>query len=125
MHCPSCGSDNPVGAKFCIECETPLQRRCPSCGTENPPQAKFCAECATPLSAPVANSLQGGANPQPTNQTIRNTKRGKAKSPKPRSLRRSREIKHGASEAERRQLTVMFCDLVGSTALSAQLDPEE
>src|SRR6516162_7777463 len=27
-------------------------------------------------------------------------------------------------EAERRQLTVMFCDLVGSTALSAQLDPE-
>jgi class 3 adenylate cyclase len=27
--------------------------------------------------------------------------------------------------AERRQLTVLFCDLVGSTALSAQLDPEE
>ena len=30
-----------------------------------------------------------------------------------------------ASEAERRQLTVMFCDLVGSTALSSQLDPED
>ena len=29
------------------------------------------------------------------------------------------------SEAERRQLTVMFCDLVGSTALSARFDPEE
>ena len=28
-------------------------------------------------------------------------------------------------EAERRQLTLMFCDLVGSTALSARLDPEE
>src|SRR6516164_4884639 len=27
--------------------------------------------------------------------------------------------------AERRQLTVMFCDLVGSTALSASLDPED
>jgi class 3 adenylate cyclase/predicted ATPase len=27
--------------------------------------------------------------------------------------------------AERRQLTVMFCDLVGSTALAAQLDPED
>jgi class 3 adenylate cyclase len=27
--------------------------------------------------------------------------------------------------AERRQLTVMFCDLVGSTALSGRLDPEE
>src|SRR6516162_8494314 len=30
-----------------------------------------------------------------------------------------------ASGAERRQLTVMFCDLVGSTALSSQLDPED
>src|SRR5712691_772826 len=28
-------------------------------------------------------------------------------------------------EAERRQLTVMFCDLVNSTALSEQLDPED
>jgi len=31
----------------------------------------------------------------------------------------------GASTPERRQLTVMFCDLVGSTALSARLDPED
>jgi class 3 adenylate cyclase/predicted ATPase len=30
-----------------------------------------------------------------------------------------------ASEAERRQLTVMFCDLVGSTELSSRLDPED
>ena len=30
-----------------------------------------------------------------------------------------------ASAGERRQLTVMFCDLVGSTALSEKLDPEE
>ncbi|MGH8070283.1 MAG: adenylate/guanylate cyclase domain-containing protein, partial [Candidatus Entotheonellia bacterium] len=30
-----------------------------------------------------------------------------------------------APEAERRQLTVLFCDLVGSTQLSGQLDPED
>src|SRR5215469_1893634 len=30
-----------------------------------------------------------------------------------------------AADAERRQLTVMFCDLVGSTGLSARLDPED
>ena len=30
-----------------------------------------------------------------------------------------------ASEVERRQLTVMFCDLVGSTALSRRFDPED
>jgi hypothetical protein len=31
----------------------------------------------------------------------------------------------GTSEAERRQLTVLFCDLVDSTALARQLDPED
>ena len=31
----------------------------------------------------------------------------------------------GTSSAERRLLTVMFCDLVGSTALSTQFDPED
>src|SRR5215831_9239116 len=32
---------------------------------------------------------------------------------------------NATADAERRQLTVLFCDLVGSTALSARLDPEE
>jgi class 3 adenylate cyclase len=36
----------------------------------------------------------------------------------------SREVIDTAS-AERRQLTVMFCDLVGSTALAVRLDPED
>ena len=35
------------------------------------------------------------------------------------------EVRAPRAEAERRQLTVMFCDLVGSTALSARLDPED
>ena len=35
------------------------------------------------------------------------------------------EAAGGRSEAERRQLTVMFCDVVGSTALSETLDPED
>src|SRR5712691_1887852 len=38
---------------------------------------------------------------------------------------RPRTSDSGLSSGERRQLTVMFCDLVGSTALSEQLDPEE
>ena len=36
-----------------------------------------------------------------------------------------RMLDTGRSDGERRQLTVMFCDLVGSTALSTQLDPED
>jgi class 3 adenylate cyclase len=35
------------------------------------------------------------------------------------------EAAHETHEAERRQLTVMFCDLVGSTALAERLDPED
>src|SRR6476659_4894609 len=38
---------------------------------------------------------------------------------------RHQTLESARPEAERRQLTVMFCDLVGSTALSEQLDPEE
>ena len=30
-----------------------------------------------------------------------------------------------ASSGERRQLTVLFCDLLGSTELAARLDPED
>ena len=33
--------------------------------------------------------------------------------------------RQAAAEAERRQLTVMFCDLVGSTPLSTRFDPED
>ena len=42
-----------------------------------------------------------------------------------RTVRAAPPEAHPAPGAERRQLTVMFVDLVGSTALSARLDPEE
>ena len=35
------------------------------------------------------------------------------------------DVSAAAGEAERRQLTVMFCDLVGSTPLSTRYDPED
>jgi TOMM system kinase/cyclase fusion protein len=46
--------------------------------------------------------------------------------PSPQTLDSRRQtLDSSRPEAERRQLTVMFCDLVGSTALSERLDPEE
>jgi tetratricopeptide (TPR) repeat protein len=51
MRCPRCASDNPDGAKFCIECGTPLTPRCPQCGGDTLPRAKFSGECGTPLTA--------------------------------------------------------------------------
>jgi len=105
MRCPSCRCENRKGAKFCNECATPLPLPCPACGTENRAGAKFCNECAAPLT---------GQTPAPTpTQTDRQLDKQEDQP--------GRE----APEAERRQLTVMFCDLVGSTALSEQLDPEE
>src|SRR5262245_16150125 len=99
MQCGNCGTENPERAKFCIECAAPFQKRCPSCGAENLPRAKFCSECATPLNGQPA-SMQPAATPlQP--------------------------LVSPRAEAERRQLTVTFIDLVGSTTLSQQLDPED
>jgi class 3 adenylate cyclase len=43
----------------------------------------------------------------------------------PSAVRPTDEHLASTSAGERRQLTVMFCDLVGSTALSEKLDPEE
>src|SRR5215207_5385703 len=99
MHCGSCGTENPDGAKFCIECAAPFQKRCPNCGVENLPRAKLCSECATPLAGQPAVAQSSNTPLHPLAPT--------------------------RAEAERRHLTVMFCDLVGSTALSAQLDPED
>ncbi|HKA56953.1 MAG TPA: adenylate/guanylate cyclase domain-containing protein, partial [Candidatus Binatia bacterium] len=47
------------------------------------------------------------------------------KNPAPASDARPQTLDGRRDAGERRQLTVMFCDLVGSTALSEQLDPEE
>src|SRR5712692_2132770 len=107
MRCASCGVENPEGAKFCIECASPFPRRCPSCGAENLPRAKFCAACATPLTGrPEGEKATGG-------------KGETAKDFGPRTP------DSGLSAGERRQLTVQFIDLVGSTTLSQQLDPED
>src|SRR5215510_3299543 len=113
MHCPSCGFENPEGVKFCHECGVPLQNRCPRCGSENPLPAKFCGECGSSLSAqPKADRKR--KDPTTTRAKRSRTKASKAIAPRP-----------AIPEAERRQLTVLFCDLVGSTMLSTQLDPEE
>ena len=50
---------------------------------------------------------------------------GGASEPETSSERDGPQAPAGGPSVERRQLTVLFCDLVGSTALSARLDPEE
>jgi predicted ATPase/class 3 adenylate cyclase len=51
MTCPSCGTANEAGRKFCAECGAKLAVACSSCGTANSPGAKFCGECGSALGA--------------------------------------------------------------------------
>ena len=102
MLCTSCGFENPEGMNFCGKCAAPLSHSCPKCGFENPPAFAFCGKCSAPL------------NSESTESEITQ-----------RSEQSQRKEYITAPEAERRQLTVMFCDLVGSTPLAEQLDPEE
>ncbi|MBI3798013.1 MAG: AAA family ATPase, partial [Deltaproteobacteria bacterium] len=128
MRCLSCGSDNPDGAKFCIECAAPLQQRCPSCGAENLPRAKFCGECATPLvrQLSVASSQLPVASPQ---HPAPNTQHPISYTPKhlaERILAEQAALEtRGALEGERKTITALFADIKGSMALMEDLDPEE
>jgi class 3 adenylate cyclase/predicted ATPase len=106
MRCPICSFENPEGGKFCEDCGKPLVAACPKCGREARPNAKFCSECGASLTERLAAAVAARSRDGVGDHDV-----------KP-------DIEKAAS-AERRQLTVMFCDLVGSTALSTQIDPEE
>ena len=91
--------------------------QCTNCAAEVPRQKKFCGHCGA---AVVRRCLACGAANPVVNKFCSDcgTKlRADSRAVVP-ALRDSRPI-------ERRQLTVLFCDLVGSTALSARLDPED
>src|SRR3954454_8356417 len=109
MRCSACSTENPPQAKFCQECAVPLARRCPFCGTALSEAAKFCVECAQPVSDP-------GATPGPSPSPQVNTPKHLAD-----RILASRE----ALEGERKQVTVLFADVVGSTELIRDLDPED
>jgi class 3 adenylate cyclase/tetratricopeptide (TPR) repeat protein len=111
MRCPRCESDNPDGAKFCIECGTPLTPRCPQCGADTLPRAKFCAECGTPLTAQTL-APPAASPPSPLRYT-------------PGYLAEKILTSKAALEGERKQVTVLFADLKGSMELLAERDPEE
>ena len=93
--------------------------QCSNCGNENPAGSRFCNQCGTPL---------GKSCPKCAAENARDAKfcsqcaasleslpeRGTESQPRERGL-----------TGERRHLTILFCDLVGSTEIAAKLDPEE
>jgi class 3 adenylate cyclase/tetratricopeptide (TPR) repeat protein len=96
MRCTKCDTENRHKAKFCDKCGARLSLKCASCGVENRSDAKFCSECGTSL-------VDAGKAPVEENPTM----------------------PVGSTVGERRHLTILFCDVVGSVGLTSKLDPEE
>ena len=97
MRCSTCSANLSDGDKFCEECGAAALRSCPQCQHVSSLKAKFCSRCGANL---LATSLP----------TV--------------TVSHSATITSTAS-LEHRQLSIMFCDMVGSSALAVRLDPEE
>lgn len=123
MECKKCRFTNPTGMRFCGQCATPLNIICPSCGFENPFDFEYCGQCATSLSSPIQHPQSAAtiSIPQP-NIAYESVPTSPSQPPNKLSPRLSTAK---SQDAERRQLTVLFCDIVGSSALSERIDPEE
>src|SRR5215203_1753323 len=118
MRCSQCHFDNPSGMKFCGQCGAKQASACPQCGAENPPGFKFCGECGSPLTVETAPP------PSPVREPIPVPRPGPPQSYTPSPPAEQVLQSRPAPEGERKQVTVLFCDLVGSTSLAERLGPE-
>src|SRR5215471_11226309 len=92
---------------------------CPSCNHDNRADRRFCTECGAVLSAACPSC---GAPIQAGEKFCGGCGERLPTAP---GVRRRALEPEATPSGERRQLTVLFCDLVGSTPLSQQLDAEE
>lgn len=109
MKCVHCGFDNTSDARFCENCGQPLERACPHCGQLVSPGAKFCKSCGHSLAAMGVGSssldiLRQSAPPAVASKIL---------------------AKRDRVTGERKLITALFTDIVGSTSLAEQRDPEE
>ncbi|HLQ10391.1 MAG TPA: adenylate/guanylate cyclase domain-containing protein [Ktedonobacteraceae bacterium] len=128
MRCPNCQTINPPNAKFCLECGNRLVV-CPNCGTINLPFAKFCIECGTPLGRDqngAASSAMPDTDTSDGNHYIPAANEYKRAGTTFEGNRSGRDSA-GPYETpqERRVVTIMFADIIGSTPLADRLDPED
>ncbi|UCF85789.1 MAG: zinc ribbon domain-containing protein, partial [Desulfobacteraceae bacterium] len=116
MKCPKCQFGNREGAKFCNECGHKFELTCPECGTTNRPRSKFCDECGHNLTLP--------SEPAPKELSF-DKKLDKIQRYLPKGLTEKILAQRDKIEGERKQVSVMFCDMEGFTQLSERLGPEE
>ena len=113
MICPQCQADNPTNAAFCDECGTRLETACPNCGEANRRSGKFCRNCGQPINQPATTALASPVGvPAPETYV-------------PKHLAEKILASRQSLEGERKQVTVLFADIRGSTKLVEGTDPEE
>jgi class 3 adenylate cyclase/tetratricopeptide (TPR) repeat protein len=117
MKCPKCQHENPEDAKFCNDCANKLELVCPECGKANPLGSKFCNECAFNLAISA---------PEPSLKALSfDEKLDRIQRYLPKGLTEKILSQRGKIEGERKQVTVMFCDMEGFSRLTQILGPEE
>jgi class 3 adenylate cyclase/tetratricopeptide (TPR) repeat protein len=113
MECPACGAENPAANRFCGGCGSALAAVCAGCGQRNPPSNRFCGECGASLAVTAPS-------PRPVQESPAITPRSYT----PQHLTDKILTSRSALEGERKQVTVLFVDVVESTRLAERLDPE-
>ncbi|HLF27551.1 MAG TPA: adenylate/guanylate cyclase domain-containing protein [Anaerolineae bacterium] len=108
MRCPNCQHVNPPEAAFCMKCGAKLSLTCANCGAALPVGARFCMSCGQPVAV---------STPADEARLTRLT----AVVPTP--LADKMRAAHLAGE--RKVVTVLFADVVGSTALAERMDAED
>ena len=89
--------------------------QCRGCGATIDPGFRFCPDCGLQQNEGVHDAV-----PPPASDAITWLSRHI-----PTGLAHKIRATRGAVAGERKQVTVLFCDLVGSTAIAAGLDPED
>jgi class 3 adenylate cyclase len=121
MKCSNCSFVNEPDAQFCENCGQPLERRCPNCGRPASPRARFCRHCGFDLAGavrmPVEVRLTGVAGADGGPATLHRAA--------PEALQQKMRLAGARQEGERKLVTALFSDIVGSTALAATMDPED
>ena len=113
MKCPKCQFENPEGLKFCGECGAKLDRVCPKCGSSNPAQASNSV-------ANAATTSLCSSEPTPKELSF-DEKLKKIQKYLPKGITEKILSQRDRIEGERKQVTVMFCDMEGFTSLSEKL----
>jgi len=119
VNCPGCGYENRQASRFCGSCGSALAAAaCPSCGTANPAGQRFCNGCGTELGSgdepSAAPERRGGLTEPPSAAPI----------PPPDHLARKAQAVATELTGERKQVTVLFADVMGSMDLAERTDPE-